>query len=143
MKREQVEKMYCFCYEGKIIVIKEMEAKEVPYCKMCFLRLLNKLWHQKSSCPTADVVLKEALELYTGAKLYRLYKGKVLSDDELYLTLRDLVKEKYSEYFSQEQERRQEELERLHKYQREANQEMYSGRERQYKFRRKPKSHRK
>lgn len=138
MKREQVEKVFCFLYEGKIILIKEKEVQEVPYCKMCFLRTLQKLWHQKQPCPAADVVLKEAIELYTGAKLYRLYKGKVISDDELYVKLRDLIKEKYKDYFEEEQARRHEDLKLMNEYNHESIESLFSGRERHYKIHRRP-----
>lgn len=115
-QRKQIEK--CFCYEGKIVLIKGKEVEEVPYCKIRFLRILNNLWQRKKHFyQTADMLIKATIEEYVGAKLLKSYKGKILSDDKFYIKFRNLVKEKYAEKFLQNQKKRHETLECRRAYQ--------------------------
>ena len=138
-KREQV---FCFIYEGKILVITKIShtkriVEEVPFCDVCFGSILTKLRETKKY-PSAEMLVKDALEIYTDAKLYKLYNGLGLSDDKFYIALCDWARAMFGNSFLKEQEQRHKLAEDANLNRRLENGACYCGRERHYTYHRRP-----
>ena len=87
-----------FCYEHHIGIITDgVFYPMTVFNKIRFKTIIVELIHSKKF-RSAEVLLKTAIEQFTGYQLSRVYKGKGITDSEFYMKWREVIKKHKSFY---------------------------------------------